>query len=187
MRLVRKSNSALSCKTLVAPIKTLSLPRLELSGAVLLAKLVSSIIPNLQLTQYNLQLWTDSTIVLAWLKKPPCAWNTLLGNRVAEIVDKVGADKWQHIDSPSNPADDATRGCTSSDLETQHLWWHGPAWLKTRKESWPKPKQIIDSNLEQNPIKVIVTTTFEDPLGRFSTLSRAYRVLAYVFRLWINT
>ncbi|XP_037823625.1 uncharacterized protein LOC119611991 [Lucilia sericata] len=76
----------LVCKTKVAPIKKPSLPRLELCGAVLLANLIESVIPNLNINLYSLYLWSDSTIVLAWLRKPPCTWKTFVANRVATVL-----------------------------------------------------------------------------------------------------
>ena len=53
---------------------------------VLLSKLVKSITPQLQCRTFQLFLWSDSSIVLAWLKKPPYTWKAYVANRTSTIL-----------------------------------------------------------------------------------------------------
>ena len=80
----------LTANSRVAPVKTVSLPRLELCGAVVVAEMAENVVSELRVPNYDIFFWTDSTIVLAWLRKPPCTWSTFVANRVSSILQCVG-------------------------------------------------------------------------------------------------
>ncbi|GFY28756.1 uncharacterized protein TNCV_3441231 [Trichonephila clavipes] len=87
----------ITSKSRVAPIKSLTIPRLELCAAVLLAKLVKRVVVVLQLETAELYLWSDSMIVLAWLRKEPMDLKTFVQNRVAKIQELYPNQLWRHV------------------------------------------------------------------------------------------
>ncbi|GFT23701.1 uncharacterized protein TNCV_3511651 [Trichonephila clavipes] len=86
-----------SAKTRVAPVKQLTIPRLELCEAPTLAELISVIQKALRTKPADFFLWTDSPIVLSWLMKPPIKENIFVKNKITKILNLTSTDEWHHI------------------------------------------------------------------------------------------
>ena len=131
--------SLVTAKTKVSKLNPPTVPRLELCGAALLARLLLSVGDTLNIPSSNWQAWSDSAIVLAWLDGNPRQHPVFVANRVAAILRITPPSIWHYVPTSCNPADCASRGLMPTALLNHALWWEGPTWLK--EEPPPLPKQ----------------------------------------------
>ncbi|XP_045215312.2 uncharacterized protein LOC123565509 [Mercenaria mercenaria] len=188
--LVSGSHSTLvMAKNRVAPIKQLTIPKLELCAAVLGARLCHHIITSIECQR--VYLWSDSQIALQWIstsKKQPI----FVSNRVQEIHELTKTYEWRYCSTDTNPADILSRGLSYDKFHDNRLWFHGPDWL-TNTASFPVKSTIsqihVNDNSQGEDTIVLVKETPFVPgilhildLQRFSSYQKVLRVCAYIFR-----
>jgi len=118
---------------------TLTIPRLELFGSLLLAQVLHRLMNTFQnnILVLAIQAWTDSSIVLSWLTSPHSSFKIFVTNRLAKIAELLPNCHWRHVVSELNPTDCVSRGLFSSQVPNQHLYWQGPGFLQLPESEWP--------------------------------------------------
>ncbi|GFX67692.1 integrase catalytic domain-containing protein [Trichonephila clavipes] len=137
----------IASKSRVAPIKQTRNPRLELCAAVLLPKLEHRVKQALKLNMTNTFLWSDSVIVLSWIRKESYQLKTFVANRIATIQEMTTSEQWRYVSTEDNPADFVSRGMDSLKLKTCELWWNDPKFLMRNQY----PQRLIPVALIKDP------------------------------------
>ncbi|XP_061191695.1 uncharacterized protein LOC133199905 [Saccostrea echinata] len=141
-------------KSRVAPLKTMTIPRMELTAATLAVKLSRLVDEQLDFPIEKTHFWTDSTTVLRYIANTKTRFQTFVTNRLAIINAHTTFDQWHYVNTKENPADCASRGISVIDKFIDHqLWFHGPEFLLKSESLWLLNCDI-DTTIGVNDVEV---------------------------------
>ncbi|XP_026744728.1 uncharacterized protein LOC113506069 isoform X1 [Trichoplusia ni] len=207
---IRSSNSVgvtgvqlLVSRNRVAPIKSTTIPRLELCGALLGARLCTKVQESLTIPIHKCRFWCDSTIVLCWLSTPSNQLKPFVRNRVNEIQESTCGHTWNYVPSKDNPADLVSRGLRADIIKDTPLWWSGPSFLSLNENEWPTmpntekhdlPEVVthfISSNSDHHSYHNrsdvnINSSIIHNLLERYSIFTKIHKIFTYVQRFIYN-
>ncbi|XP_017468488.1 PREDICTED: uncharacterized protein LOC108360634 [Rhagoletis zephyria] len=138
-----------SSKTRVAPLKVMSIPRLELKAALLGARLSKLVRESHSISIATSTYWSDSRTVLAWLRADHRRYKQFVAFRVSEILELTNVDEWRWVPTADNVADEATKWHGDPDFCNESRWLKGPAFLKLKLGEWPAQQNIVKSELSE--------------------------------------
>ena len=123
-------------KSRVAPLKPVTVTRLELTTAVCSVRISQQLRRELSYYIDQEYFWTDSKVVLGYISNESRRFHVFVANRVQEIQNSTSVEQWNHIASKQNPADEASRGVKSQEL-LHSRWINGPVFLWKTEDQWP--------------------------------------------------
>nr|XP_042910858.1 uncharacterized protein LOC107452376 [Parasteatoda tepidariorum] len=178
----------LMAKSRVAPLKKISISRLELLACCIATRLADLVRRSLKINLKQF-FWTDSTTALQWIQRKE-SWGVFVRNRVKEILKTSTKESWRHIPGDYNPADLPSRGCSVEKL-IKSRWWEGPHWPRTPVGSWPSTEMRTNEEevrLEiHNCSTLLLIENSEDFLYYFSTYTRIIRMMSWILRFIHNS
>lgn len=185
-------------KSRVAPLKSSTVPRLELQAALLGVRLAKTVLKEHTFSVQRRVFWSDSQTVLKWIKSDPKIYQKFVENRLSEINEETNMSEWSWVPTTENPADDATRWSPGA-WSNQSRWFIGPSFLRESEKHWPMESNItLNENLENHKemkkqINVLINgpelVTYLPDYRHFSTWQRLLRSTAAVIEatdIWLK-
>ncbi|KAL7831201.1 hypothetical protein SRHO_G00307040 [Serrasalmus rhombeus] len=180
-------------KSRVAPLKLTTIPRMELTAAIVAVNIDQMLQNELQLDLLQSMFWTDSTTVIKYIENDKLRFKTFVANRIAVIRAHTTPQQWRYISSSENPADCASRGLTPAKFKRNFTWRYGPQVLKEPEHLWldkPDALQIDKDDSEiRHSINVHLTHATEDTnamgklINHYSSWYKLKRAVAWFLRL----
>ncbi|GBM75309.1 hypothetical protein AVEN_126684-1 [Araneus ventricosus] len=182
------NNTFLLCSTSrVAPIKSVTIQRLELAACLLLSQLTRKVLNALKLKIDQVLLWTDSTVALSWIDTPPHLLKTFVSNRVAHIQELTKEYHWSHITSKNNPADLLSRGIDAQFLVNNQFWFQGPDSfnsLNSETELNQSDKNYLSEFKSKDSVCLTLKTSalFDDVICISNNFQKLIPIISLIFR-----
>lgn len=168
----QKSCSFVMAKSRVAPLKQITVPRMELTAATVSVKMDRMLKQELDMQLEESLFWTDSMTVLKYIENDAARYKTFVANRVSLIREASKPSQWKFVNSSENPADHVSRGLTAENLMRCENWMPGPSFLKRPCKEWPVRTDQASSLSEEDPeikgnaVSCVTRTDDEDALGK---------------------
>lgn len=179
------SSNLLVSKSRLAPVKQLTLPRLELMAALLGSRLSHRVKTVTRLS--NARLFSDSKIVLHWINGDIRRWKLFVSNRIVEISKLSKKTEWNYVRTHLNPADLLTRGVPLANLHSADIWWKGPNETDLN-ENDTFGDTMCEDELVTTSVLQVSASPMPSPflLEGYNGFKKSVRVLAYVSRFIFN-
>lgn len=143
-------------KSRVAPLKSVTIPRMELIAATMASRMDMLWRKELQMDLVDSVFWTDSESVLKYIQNETSRYKIFVANRVSQILKASNAAQWRYVDTTRNPADIASRGVKVEAFIKHPTWLTGPAFLSHPESEWPvSPQKICPLSPEDPEVKGI--------------------------------
>ena len=176
-------------KTRVAPIKQISLPRLELQGAVMAVRMRETVNKEFDHDFSETIFWTDSTLNLQCINNEDRRFRTFVANRISEIREHSEVSQWKFVPGKINPTDLATREEGLKAVE-EDAWLNGPAYLRLPESEWPSTqlKPLDEDYIELRRVNVATIDVIKSLIQceRFSSWRKIIRVIAWIHIFYKN-
>ncbi|XP_078482500.1 uncharacterized protein LOC144743196 isoform X2 [Ciona intestinalis] len=127
-------------KSRVAPLKPMTIPRLELTAALVSARMSKYLRWQLDIANYEEYFWVDSKVVLGYLANDVRRFHVFVANRIQQINELTEPKGWYYVSSKDNPSDCASRGMKACQLTSESSWIRGPEFL------WKSDLNLNDVN-----------------------------------------
>ena len=197
IRLVDDKNrihcSLVMAKSRVTPLKPVTIPRLELTAALVSSKISCMLWKELEYAPMDEVFWTDSKTVLGYINNDARRFHVFVGNRVQEIREQTSPSQWHYVGTKSNPADIASRGAGAQELLNSPLWWNGPDFLWNTSEDWnsvddvpsipPEDPELRKVSARATQTQEPKLASLQERLTYFSSWHRAKKAIALCLRL----
>ena len=190
--------SFLMAKSRVPPIKPISIPRMELTAAVVSVNVTTMLKSELDYENLKSVYYTDSEVVIGYINNEARRFHVYVGKRVQYIRDRSNPEQWHHVPGKDNPADEASRSLTASQLLKNTRWFRGPEFLWKTNVPLRNVRQIRQLATDDVEVKANTFATTcsqaQEPhetsmlfyLNRVSSWQKAKTTVAWIRRAIVN-